>query len=203
MVRQQIQIKTGNHAMGWYIQGTDFHFDIRVDKNGLSVSGEGSQVFKSSLDPLEIKIDMNETKTLPASWSIYRAAQAGELASTLSLDVQEMKGCLDAAVVRTTTRPVGVIAHHYRLDAANPRHIGFSAFLPDEYFENVWELLKLFSAGTTMRYWMSFDFIGFIPHRVAEHPEVLSYDDWLAGRPCLSEDFAFGLAPATRTTESR
>jgi hypothetical protein len=70
--------------MGWYIRGTDFHFDIRVDKNGLSISGEASQVFRSSL---EIKIDMTETKTLPASWSIYRAAQAAELASTLSLDV--------------------------------------------------------------------------------------------------------------------
>ncbi len=69
--------------MGWYVQGTDFHFDIRVDKNWLSISGEASQVFRSSLDPLEIKIDMTETKTLPASWSIYRAAQASELASSL------------------------------------------------------------------------------------------------------------------------
>ena len=32
--------------MGWYVQGTDFHFDIRVDKNWLSISGEASQVFE-------------------------------------------------------------------------------------------------------------------------------------------------------------
>jgi len=185
--------------MGWYIQGNDFQLDIRVDKYGLSVSGGASQVFKSSL---ETNIDMTETKTLPASWSIYQAAQAGELAGTLSLDVQQMKRYLDAAMVRTTTKPIGIIAYHYRLDVSNPRQIGFSVFLPDQYFENVWELLKVLSVATAMRYWMSFDFVGFIPHRVAENPEVLSYDDWLAGRPCLSEDFAFGLAP-TRTTEMR
>jgi hypothetical protein len=56
--------------MGWYIEVTDFHFDIRVDKDGLSVSGQGNQVFRSSVDPLEIKMDMTEIKTLPASWSI-------------------------------------------------------------------------------------------------------------------------------------
>jgi hypothetical protein len=113
-----------------------------------------------------------------------------------------MRRYLDAAVVKTTIKPIGIVAHHHRLDAANPRQIGFSAFLPDQYFENVWELLKLFCGAASMRYWMSFDFVGFIPHRVAENPEVLSYDDWLAGRPCLSEDFAFGLAP-TGTTENQ
>jgi hypothetical protein len=189
--------------MGWYIQGTDFRFDLRVDQHGFSVSGEASQVFTSSLDPLEIKIDMTETKTLSANWSIHRAAKAAERTSTLSLDVRQMKRYLDAAMVKITTKPIAIVAHHDRLDAANPTQIGFSAFLPDQYFENVWELLKLFSATTaTMRYWMSSDFIGFIPHRVAEHPEVLSYDDWLAGRPCLSEGFTFGLTP-TRTTESQ
>jgi hypothetical protein len=34
------------------------------------------------------------------------------------------------------------------------------------------------------------------PHKVENQPpDVISYDEWLAGRPCLSEGFAFGLGP--------
>ena len=62
--------------MGWYIQGNDFPFDIRVDNNGLSVSGEASQVFRSSLDPLEIKNRYNRDEHAPREL-VYLPSRAG------------------------------------------------------------------------------------------------------------------------------
>jgi hypothetical protein len=178
-------------SMGWTVHGTDFRFTFGVNKDGLSVSGEGRPIYRSSLN---VHIDMSEINSLTARWSIYRASEAAELAALLALDVRDMKYYLDAAVVKVTSKPIGIITHH---DA--PRHLSFCAFLPNQYFANVWQLLKLRSDGPDMRYWITFDFTGFIPRRVPEHPEVISYDDWIAGRPCLSEDFAFGLGPALQT----
>jgi hypothetical protein len=71
--------------------------NFRVDGAGLSVSGEGSQNYRSSLS---VSLDMTETESLPACWSIYRASHAGELANTVSLDVRDMTRCLDAEAVK-------------------------------------------------------------------------------------------------------
>jgi hypothetical protein len=178
--------------MGWFVHGTDFHFDIRIDKFGLSVSGRGNQVYKSSLD---ILIDTSETEALPANWSVYRASEAAELANLVSLDVLDMKRHLSAEDLQSTTTPIGVIRHHHRIDSNNPRHIGFCAFLPDPYFDNFWKMLQPFLGSVTMRHWFNFGFVGFIPHRVSSNPEVISYDDWLAGRPCITDDLALGIEP--------
>ena len=179
--------------MGWSVHGTDSRFSFEVNKDGLSVSGEGRPIYRSSLN---FFIDTSEIDTLPAYWSIYRASEAAELAASLALDVKDMKHYLDEAVVKTASKPVGIINHYYAEDAANPRHLSFCAFLPDQYFANVWQLLKVRSADPDMRYWLRFDFIGFIPHKVENQPpHLIGYDEWLAGRPCLSEGFAFGLGP--------
>ena len=94
-------------------------------------------------------------------------------------------------MVKSTTKPVGVVIHRDRLDAANPRHVSFLAFLPEQHFANFLELIKLCRGVSSMRYWIRFDFIGFIQHGVAKAPEVIGYDEWLGGRPCLSEGIAF------------
>jgi len=172
--------------MGWTVYGTDSRFSYRVDQFGLSVSGEGRFDYRSSLNT-----DMREIEGLPARWEIHRASEAAEAAAAISTDVRNMKRYLDATFVKTTSKPIGIIKY----EPERPRHLGFSAFVPDQYFANIWELLTRCSAKSDMRYWLGFDFIGFMPKRVAEHADVISYDDWLAGRPCLSEGFAFGLAP--------
>ena len=179
--------------MGWSVLGNDFRFSFEVNKDGLSVSGEGSPIYRSSLN---VHIDTSEINSLSARWSIYRASEAAELAASLALDVRDMNYYLDPAAVKVTSKPIGVIKHNEALDRANPRHLSFCAFLPNQYFANVWQMLKLCSGDSDIRYWLRFDFIGFIPQRVTEHPDAISYDDWLAGRPCLSEGFAFGLGPA-------
>jgi hypothetical protein len=182
--------------MGWSVHGTDCRFSFEVDKYGLSVSGEGRPIYRSSLN---FFIDTSEIDTLPAYWSIYRASEAAELAASLSLDVQDMKHYLDEAVVKTASKPVGIVNYYDREDGANPKHLFFCAFLPDQYFANIWQLLKLCSSGSDMRYWLRFDFIGFIPHKVENQPpDVISYDEWLAGRPCLSDSFAMRLEPDVR-----
>lgn len=179
--------------MGWSVLGKDFRFSFEVNKDGLSVSGEGSPIYRSALN---VHIDTSEINSLSARWSIYRASEAAGLAASLAFDVRDMKYYLDAAVVKATSKPIGIIKRNDASDRANPRHLSFCAFLTDQYFANVWQLLKLRSGGSDMRYWLGFDFIGFLPQRVTEHPETISYDDWVAGRPCLSEGFAFGLGPA-------
>ena len=137
---------------------------------------------------------MSETASLPASWELHRASQAAELASMVSLDVRNMKRYLDASTVKATTKPIGIVTHHERIDSNDPRQIGFCAFLPDDCFNDVWRLLKLFLLP--VKYWLSFQFIGFIPHPAPDDPEVISYDEWLAGRPCLIEGFGFTVAPS-------
>ena len=89
-----------------------------------------------------------------------------------------------------------------RAVGADPRHLSFFAFLPDQYFADVWQLLKLCSARSELTYSLTFGFIGFIPHKVKDQPsDVISYDEWVGGRPCLSESFAFRVTPNQRSNE--
>jgi hypothetical protein len=178
--------------MGWQVHGTELDFDFRVDDHGLSVSGKGRQWYQSSL---RIMIDMTGTKTLPAYWSVYRASEAASLARTLGhWRGNPAKAYLDEAVVKSTAKPIGIVSHWEQYpDAAYPRHIGFSAFLPDQNFENFWKLMKLCLSVPSMRYWLTFDFIGFTPHGIETDPDIIGYDEWLAGRPCVSEGIAFGV----------
>jgi hypothetical protein len=43
--------------MGWSVLGNDFRFSFEVNKDGLSVSGEGCPIYRSSLN---VHIDTSE-----------------------------------------------------------------------------------------------------------------------------------------------
>ena len=95
--------------MGWSVHGTDFRFSFRVDANGLSVSGEGRQSYSSSLN---IFLDTSEIDPLTARWSIYRASEVAKMAVRFGCDLQDMKYYLDAATVKATSKPIGIIKHY-------------------------------------------------------------------------------------------
>jgi hypothetical protein len=77
--------------------------------------------------------------------------------------------------------------------------VGFSVFLPDTYFANVWKLARLIISHPDLSYLLNFSFDGFMPRKLPERPDLISYEEWLAGRPCLStEHFAFTLGPSKK-----
>ena len=183
--------------MTWDIRGTDLPVEFRVDRDELSISGKARQTFRQDLFPSSPAwCDMTKANSLPADWSIYRARQAGaDTVSMAGLDLREpMKQYLDLDTVRITTIPVGA-AKYFESPFGM---IAFWIFLPDPLFEDVLDLAKL-SAVTArfIGYRIGFDLRGgFIPHRVEGQPDdIISYDEWLAGRPCLFDqhDFYFRL----------
>jgi hypothetical protein len=181
--------------MGWYVYGTDFRFEKRVDEHGLCISGDGQQIYSSSLD---IHLDVSETEKLPVRWSVYRASEAAGVARLVGTDFNHprMKEYVDETEVKNTKTPFGIVSHNQRIDIANPRRVGFCVFLPDNYFTSFLDLFNLAPDTSSMRYWFNFVHIGFIPHQMPGQPEdFISYDEWLAGRPCLSENVKFGIGP--------
>lgn len=175
--------------MSWTVYG-DPGLSFQVDKNGLSISGKGRQTCKGIVGIF--------VKALPAQWTIYRASEASETANSISAEVSTLKHHLDAAAVKVTTTPISIINFHEKIDNANPSCVFFSTFLPDAYFANVWEVVKLITSQSDMSYQIRFGFDGFMPRKIPERDDV-SYEEWLAGRPYISkEDFAFVLEPVRK-----
>jgi hypothetical protein len=156
----------------WTVLGTA-GLSFLVDNHGLRILGDGEQDCGPSTGTA---VDLSKIEKLPARWTVFRAAEAGDLADLLSLDVSEMKRYLDAGAVKGTTDPIAVISYCDKVDHANPAHVAFSVFLPDRYFRNVWQLAKLITRHPDMRYWLRFDFRSFLPRKVPEHPDLLSYE---------------------------
>ena len=175
--------------MSWTVYG-DPGLSFQVDKNGLSISGKGRQTCEGIVGIF--------VKALPAQWTIYRASEASETANSISAEVSTLKHHLDAAAVKVTTTPISIINFHEKIDNANPSCVFFSTFLPDAYFANVWEVVKLITSQSDMSYQIRFGFDGFMPRKIPERDDV-SYEEWLAGRPYISkEDFAFVLEPVRK-----
>jgi hypothetical protein len=167
--------------MGWHVGGSRRDLSFQVDQFGLSISGEGEQRYPSSL------FDTREINGQPARWTIRRASDASEAAGLLGLDVRDMKRYLDPAVVKLTSKPIVIIKYERS-------HISFCVFLPDHRFSDTLQMSKLILADDAMQYGLGFDFVGFLPRKNAEFPEMIGYDDWLAGHPCIIIDsFTFGL----------
>jgi hypothetical protein len=177
--------------MSWTILGEP-GLSFRVDERGITISGEGRQVFR----PTTTVLGCDKIETLPARWDIYRASEASETAMAFSFNLADGKHYLDVAAVKVTTKPISIITFYEKIDYANPSCVIFSIFLPDAYFANIWKLAKLITANSDMSYQIRFGFNGFMPRKIPERDDVLSYEEWLAGRPCISkEDFAFVLQP--------
>jgi len=175
--------------MIWTVIGNS-GLSFQVDKNGLSISGKGRQTCEGIVGIF--------VKALPAQWTIYRASEASETANSISAEVSTLKHHLDAAAVKVTTTPISIINFHEKIDNANPSCVFFSTFLPDAYFANVWEVVKLITSQSDMSYQIRFGFDGFMPRKIPERDDV-SYEEWLAGRPYISkEDFAFVLEPVRK-----
>ena len=175
--------------MIWTVIGNS-GLSFQVDKNGLSISGKGRQTCEGIVGIF--------VKALPAQWTIYRASKASETANSISAEVSTLKHHLDAAAVKVTTTPISIINFHEKIDNANPSCVFFSTFLPDAYFANVWEVVKLITSQSDMSYQIRFGFDGFMPRKIPERDDV-SYEEWLAGRPYISkEDFAFVLEPVRK-----
>ena len=175
--------------MIWTVIGNS-GLSFQVDKNGLSISGKGRQTCEGIVGIF--------VKALPAQWTIYRASEASETANSISAEVSTLKHHLDAAAVKVTTTPISIINFHEKIDNANPSCVFFSTFLPDAYFANVWEVVKLITSQSDMSYQIRFGFDGFMPRKIPERDDV-SYEEWLAGRPYISkEDFAFVLDPVRK-----
>lgn len=166
------------------VYGTGSDFLFRVDEHGLSISGKGRPIFSLSLF-----YDTHGINNLPAEWSIYLASEAAELARDYSFDVTDLKYYLDLDAVKITAKPVGVIRHY----EGPPRQLYFIVFLPDRQFAHTWELIKLIGAASSITYQLKFTFDEFMPRKIPEHPERISYDEWLSGRPCVIKDFVFEL----------
>jgi hypothetical protein len=147
---------------------------FQVDNRGISVSGEGEQRYTNSA----VSLDTREIDSLPARWTICRASDAAESAGLAGLDVRDMKRYLDPDLVKVTSKPIVVINYYDRSG------VYFSVFLPDRRFFEVVEMLKFVISDSNIEYRFKFD-VAFIPRGVADHPEVIGYDDWLAGRPCI------------------
>jgi hypothetical protein len=178
--------------MSWTVYG-DPGLSFQVDKNGLSISGKGRQ----QCSPIGgIYVGMSDIKALLAQWTIYRASEASETAISSSLYVTEMKYYLDASDVKATTKPISIIKYYKEQYAPD---VYFSTFLPDAYFANVWKLAKLILSYPDMSYQISFGFDCFMPRKIPEHPDVISYEEWLDSRPYISkEDFSFVLHPVRK-----
>jgi len=168
------------------IHGTDFHFSFRVDEHGLSVSGKGHPSYWPSSVYIDTASQIND---IPAEWTLYRAAEAAEKVSLYSLDVTDLKQYLDPDAVKITAKPVGVIRHY----EGHPRQLYFGVFLPDQQFAHMWKLITLVGAASNFRYLLTFTIDDFMPRKIPDHPERISYDEWLAGRPCMIKDFVFKL----------
>jgi hypothetical protein len=217
--------------MVWTVLG-EGGLSFRVDESGLSISGDGRQVFR----PAATIEGWSAIEPLPARWEIHRASEASETANLISLEVSTLKHHLDAAAVKVTTSPISIIkfsgwlaerrhrlwqeqynvpieeehqAHsgqHPRADRPDgdmardqnlpPYCAFFSTFLPDAYFDNVWKVAKLITSHSEMSYQIRFGFDGFMPRKAPDHPDLISCQEWLDGRPCIStEGFAFMLEP--------
>jgi hypothetical protein len=177
--------------MSWIVYGEP-GLSFQVDKQGLSISGKGQQ----QCDPIAgIYVDLSKIKALPAQWTIYRASEASELASLFGLYASEMKHYLDPSDVKATTKPITTITYSDHM----PNCVFFSTFLPNAYFADVWKLVKLIISHSDMSYQISLAFDCFMPRKIPEHPDVISFEEWLDGRPYISkEDFTFVLHPVRK-----
>ena len=181
--------------MTWTVIGKagEASLSFLVDEDGVSISGEG----QSRFSPTTFYVNASKIEALPARWTIYRAFEASEAASFFSLDVSTMKR-LDATAVKVTTEAISIIKYY----DAIPSYVGFSIFLPDAYFDNVWQLAKLITRRPNMTYWLRVNFDGFSPRRIDDHPKLLTYEEWLGGRPyissraSISRSFIFALVPS-------
>jgi hypothetical protein len=193
--------QNGAKRMGWLVRGRQCELSFRVDNSGLSISGVGEQRYEYS----SVILETREIDGLPARWSIWRASEAAELAGSFGLDVRDMKRYLNPALVKVTSKPIVVIKYY---DSSG---VYFSVFLPDRRFSEVFEMLKLVIADSNLEYRFKCDF-SFIPRGVADHPEVIGYDDWLAGRPCILDRLdrfvfelhrAAGMQPSQKSADTR
>jgi hypothetical protein len=167
--------------MAWYVHGSEVSFG--VDENGLHAFGMGRQDCRPGA---VTGVDMGQVSALPAEWTIYRASEAAQAARLLALDTFTMKSELDPAVAEINEAPLTVV--RYEADC-----IGFAIFLPDRYFNDAWELLKILTNGERWRYRFAIDFCGFIPQRSLKNPDLVPYDEWLDGKAYISSGFLFRL----------
>jgi hypothetical protein len=93
---------------------------------------------------------------------------------SMELTTSALNYHLDAASVQVTTGPITVIKY-YEKDALGPSNVSFNVFLPDAYFTNILELTKV-GHLREMRYQFSFQFNGFMPRKVPEHPDLITYE---------------------------
>ena len=189
--------------MGWQVHGTEIEFSAASnlfssqETSGLTIEGKGMQCMTS---PASTGVDLKQLRELEGHWSLHRATAAAPWSGVLGLANRELVPRIDwPAVVKTTTKPISFISYYAGSDNGDAS-IGFTTFLPDADFSDAWELMKLIVLGAPLRYWLSYDFLGFLPRRLSEdelrsyslNPSnpPLSYSDWLAGSPYCSETFS-------------
>ena len=97
--------------MGWLVHGSPRDLSFRVDKFGISISGDGEQSYTNS----SVILETREIEGLPAEWTIWRASEAAELVDLFGLDARDMRRYLDRALVQVTSQPV-IITRYYEVE---------------------------------------------------------------------------------------
>src|SRR6185437_2951290 len=115
--------------MGWHIFGTRLEF--AATRHGLSLRGEGSQhLAASSPPPADLAAEL-------ALWTIYRASEAPDVASAVSLNRRTSERLLQPGALKDLEKPLSVIAY---AGEEKPAFVAFYSFLRDAQFENVWKV---------------------------------------------------------------
>jgi hypothetical protein len=185
--------------MVWQIHGNAIEFSLT--KNGLEIEGTGKQYPSANAT---IGVNMSEVRDLPAHWSMHRAVRDAELAVSLGFGIEESQHYLNSAMVARIEKPLTIISFYGPTSSECNASIGFSTFLSESDFADAWRLAQLVANGAPMRYWMNYDFAGFIPVRAtseqlmpheASDPLLMPvcYSDWLSGRPYFSRGFSLRL----------
>jgi|SRR5580698_1354264 hypothetical protein len=185
--------------MGWQVHGTEVWFS--ASKDGLVIHGEGKQFYVATHVP---GVDTSNIKFLTGTWSAYRASRSYETALLVGKCAVDMQCHLDPDFVKTTRSPISVIRYHHPTSSEYEASVGFATFLPDEQFQDFWNLVKLLALGAPMKYWLNYGCLGFLPRRPDQNllsprelanPALvpLAYPDWLAGTPYVSKTFSLRL----------
>lgn len=171
--------------MAWVVEGSEVA--IQHNEHGLHMAGEGRQFVTGA----GMSVNLAAPPTgLPASWVMYRAAEAERLASLFGTDWRSGISYVDPREVADSHVPVTIISHHSATTEDHCPHVRFVSFLPDTCFAPIIDMMKIVLINRRLMYRISFNFTAFIPTPVDHQPgSVVSYTEWTAGRPHVSEGY--------------